>query len=60
MKKSEIYHLAQITVVNAPLISPERKLEMLRILMNDEDVALYSERKEAEKATAEAEKVVAE
>ena len=49
MKKSEIYHLAQITVINSPCIAPERKLETLRVLMENEDVALYCERKEEEK-----------
>lgn len=36
MKKSEQYHLAQIAVINCPAISPERKLEILSTLMQDE------------------------
>ena len=47
MKKSEIYHLAQITVVNAPCIAPERKLEVLRVLMENEEVAKFVEEREA-------------
>ena len=56
MKKSEIYHLAQITVINSPCIAPERKLETLRVLMEDEDVAKFVEKREAkERETKEGE-----
>lgn len=54
MKKSEIYHLAQIATVLSPAISPERKLEIIRVLMDDEDVAKYVEEKEERKAAEEA------
>lgn len=37
MKKSEIYHLAQVAVVSTATIAPENKLEMLRELMAAED-----------------------
>ena len=47
MKKSEIYHLAQITIINSPCIAPERKLETLRVLMENEDVAKFVEEREA-------------
>ena len=48
MKKSEAYHLAQLAVTLSPCISPEKKLEVLRVLMEDEDVATFTEnRKEA-------------
>ena len=30
MKKSELYHLAQIAVVNSPCIAPETKIYILR------------------------------
>lgn len=50
MKKSELYYLAQITIINSPCIAPERKLETLRLLMADEDSAKYWEEKEAKKA----------
>ena len=49
MKKSEIYHLAQITVINTPCIAPERKLEILRVLMEDENLAIYCEKQEEKK-----------
>ena len=47
MKKSDIYHIAQIAVVNSPCISPESKLEILRNLIADEDLALFSEEQAA-------------
>ena len=48
MKKSMAYHLAQIAVMASPGIAPENKLEILRVLISDEDVALFCEEKEAE------------
>ena len=53
MKKSEIYHLAQVAVMNSNCIAPENKLEILHILMADEDFAKFLERREAEKAADE-------
>ena len=53
MKKSELYHLAQIAVLNSPCISPDNKLEVLRILFGDEDSAKYWEKKQTEKAVVE-------
>lgn len=58
MKKSEVYNLAQIAVVNASCIAPERKLQILRVLMTDEDIEKY--REEIETKMAESEKVVEE
>lgn len=52
MKKSEIYHLAQITVINSPCIAPERKLETLRVLIENEDVAKFVEEREAKEREA--------
>lgn len=46
MKKSEIYHLAQIAVVTTATICPEGKLAILDTLMNDEKLALYCEEQE--------------
>jgi hypothetical protein len=46
MKKSEIYHLAQIAVINSPSISPERKIEVMRVLLEDEQLALFCEEQE--------------
>lgn len=38
MKKSELYHLAQIAVLNAATIAPENKLEVLYELMGQESI----------------------
>lgn len=46
MKTSELFHLAQIAVVNSPCISPENKLEVLRELMEREKVELFCEKNE--------------
>lgn len=43
MKKSEIYHLAQMAVLNTATISPENKLEIIKELMEGEEMALYRE-----------------
>jgi hypothetical protein len=53
MKKSEIYHLAQIAVINSPSISPESKIEVMRILLEDESLALFVEDREAKEAMNE-------
>lgn len=53
MKKSEAYNLAQIAVVTSPLITPESKLEVLRVLMDDEDAAKYWEEREAKRQEPE-------
>jgi hypothetical protein len=51
MKKSEIYHLAQLAVMTNPSIYTEQKLDILRVLMDDEDLEKYREEKaEKEKA----------
>lgn len=49
MNKSEAYHLAQVAVVNSPCITPESKIEILRILIAEENLALFCE-KQAETA----------
>lgn len=49
MKKSERYYMAQIAIINAPCIAPERKLEILRVLMSDEDTAKYWEEREVKR-----------
>lgn len=51
MKKSEAYHLAQIAVVATPAISVESKIEVLRVLLENEDLALFCEKREAENET---------
>ena len=47
MKKSRIYYLAQIAVIRANNITDESKLEILRELMDKEDLEIYCEKKEA-------------
>lgn len=49
MKKSEVYRQAQGAVMANAYISIDDKLEILRVLMNDEDVAKYCEERAAEK-----------
>ena len=53
MKKSEIYHLAQVAVVGTATIAPENKLEMLRELMAAEDCSKAVEDSEATKKEVE-------
>jgi hypothetical protein len=43
MKKSEIYCLSQIAVISSPSISPENKLEILKELLERENLELYLE-----------------
>lgn len=46
MKKSELYHLAQIAVINSPMIAPEIKPEVLKPLIDEEELAKLIESKE--------------
>ena len=50
MKKSEMFKIAQMAVVDSHKINVEDKLEILRELMDKEDLAKYVEKKEAEEA----------
>lgn len=50
MKKSEIYRLAQIAVQEHNCMNTRHKLEILRELMRQEDLALFCEQQEEEKA----------
>lgn len=50
MKKSEMYKLAQAAVMNCTNIKNCDRLEILRELMQKEDVALFVEEQEKEKA----------
>ena len=52
MKKSELYHLAQIAVVTTSCLAPERKLDVLRVLIAEENLAKFVEEQE-EKENAE-------
>lgn len=55
MKNSELYHLAQVAVINSPSIAPESKIKIVRLLLEDEDLELYQEKQKEkqEQATAE-------
>ena len=50
MKKSIAYNLAQIAVMGCQNIAPENKLEILRVLMDDENLAMFVEQQEQEMA----------
>lgn len=49
MKKSEIYQRAIIAVVDDKNLRPFDKLEIIRVLFEEESTARYCERKENEK-----------
>lgn len=49
MKKSEIYKLAQQAVIVVPFLRTEEQLEILRVLMKNEDMALFLEKEEEKK-----------
>ena len=53
MKKSEIYSLAQIAVITTSCIAPEKKQEILRVLIGDEDLAKFCEKQETKKDVEE-------
>lgn len=46
MKKSETYYLAQIAVVTTPSIAPENKLEILRVLFEQEEFEQFREERD--------------
>ena len=46
MKKSEIYRQAQISVLHDGRFTAQDKLDILRELMDKEDVALFTEKRE--------------
>lgn len=48
MKKSEVYKMAEVAVVNSLSISAQDKIEILRELIEQEDLALYREEREVE------------
>lgn len=48
MKRSEIYKLAQIAVLDSVAMGGNAKLEILRELMGAENLALYCESKDEE------------
>lgn len=46
MKKSEIYHLAQVTILESGLLATETALQVIKTLMADEDLARLNEGRE--------------
>lgn len=52
MKKSEIYYLAQVAVIEMDL-NAKTRLEMLRELMSKQDTEAFCERKAEEEAVVE-------
>ena len=50
MKKSEIYHVLQIAVMRDGNLDYEETLEVLRELFIQEDLAKFSEEREAKQA----------
>lgn len=53
MKKSELYHLAQMAVVTSTGIAPEHKLDIIHILTDDEKLAKFTEEQETKNAAVE-------
>lgn len=53
MKKSELLKLAEIAVVASPTISPESKIDILRVLFDEESLEEYREEQQAKKEAAE-------
>lgn len=52
MKKSEIYRLAQISVLHDGRFTTQDKLDIIRELMYKEDLALFTEKREEKGETA--------
>lgn len=53
MKDSELYHLAEIAVLECGAFSNDVTLSILKILMADEDTALFVEKREAQENDGE-------
>ena len=49
MKKSKIYQFAMMAVIDCQEMNPETKVEILRVLFEDEKVAVYTEKMEETK-----------
>ena len=54
MKKSEIYRMAQLAILEDRRLSNDEKLDVIRELQDKESVALYVEETEAKKSLEEA------
>jgi hypothetical protein len=53
MKQSEAFHKAQLSVLNDQNITFEETLEILKVLMHEEGIALFTEKKEEERKNGE-------
>ena len=51
MKNSELYYLAQIAIVQSHIVSPENRVALLRLLIEDENLELYREKQEENNET---------
>ena len=51
MKKSDAYHLAMVAVIATNAISVESKIELMRVLLAQESLELFSEEQEKENET---------
>ena len=51
MKKSDAYHLAMVAVIATNTISVESKIEVMRVLLAQESLELFSEEQEEENET---------
>jgi hypothetical protein len=47
MKKSTVYQLAAIAVMESNSLTGQDKLEVLRVLFSDEDVSIFIEKQKA-------------
>lgn len=54
MKKSEMYKLAQVAVIEHPMLSSKQKIEILKELLDKESVALFVEKQEEKEKAHEA------
>ena len=53
MKQSEAFYLAQIAVITSPTIAPEKKIEILKVLLDSESFARFCEEPEEESVDGE-------
>ena len=50
MKNSERFKFAQVAVIEHQLMATDKKLEVLRLLMKEEDMELFMEKEKERKA----------
>ena len=58
MKKSQMYVLAQCSVIESPNMTAMTKLEIIRELIEAEDLELYKEKRAEEEAKEKANEAV--